>query len=329
MNLRDVLQKIGNEYENAIPQGFAHHSLAQFIRSTAVEVLASFPGVAKWTTQGSPGKGVWADVPWLAYLDSSVTSSVMTGQYVVYLFAPSRREIYLSLNQGTTDLVHNYGEKVGRSMLKQRATLMRTFAEGKNEIFPDFDIQLGSNNLRGNRYQIGHALGYKYLVDNLPSEDQLQIDLKKVLDIYADVVFHLGMDDEIEAEVPQVFQDVNKEKDKSEKDVNTIVLEKKKYKMHFRIERQGNLGKRVKKRQGLRCKACGIDYGEKYGKIGQSCVDAHHLTPLSTLEADTEISSDIDKDFAVLCANCHRMIHRMSDPSNIKALRDILSRTGN
>jgi 5-methylcytosine-specific restriction protein A len=324
MNLRDVLLKIGNEYESAISQNFTHHDLARFIRSTAVEVLGNLPGVAKWDVQGSPGKGGWADVPWLSYLDPLVTSSVMTGQYVVYLFAPSRREIYLSLNQGTTDLIHSYGEKVGRSMLRERAALMKTFAEKGNKTFPNFDIQLGSDNLRGNRYQIGHALGYRYLVDNLPSENQLQTELTTILDIYADVVFNLNLDNEVEDETLHTSQDTNKEEK-----VITTILERKRYKMHSRIERRGNVSKKVKKRQGLCCKACGIDYGEKYGKIGQSCIEAHHLTPLSTLEAGIEISNDIDKDFAILCANCHRMIHRMYDPSDVNALRDILSQAKN
>jgi 5-methylcytosine-specific restriction protein A len=201
---------------------------------------------------------------------------------------------------------------------------MRTFAEEENRTFPKFDIQLGSDNLRGNRYQIGHAFGYKYLVDSLPSEDQLQAELKTVLDIYADVVFNLDFDNEIDDQMLPTPQGTNKEKK-----VITTILEKKRYKMHSRIERRGNVGKRVKERQGLCCRACGIDYGVKYGKIGQSCVDAHHLTPLSTLEAGTEISQDIDKDFAVLCANCHRMIHQMSDPSNINALQSILSQAKN
>jgi MrcB-like, N-terminal domain len=33
---------------------------------------------------------------------------------------------------------------------------------------------------------------------------------------------------------------------------------------------------------------------------------------------------DIAADFAVLCSNCHRMIHRMADPSNLAQFRDIV-----
>jgi 5-methylcytosine-specific restriction enzyme A len=33
---------------------------------------------------------------------------------------------------------------------------------------------------------------------------------------------------------------------------------------------------------------------------------------------------DIAADYAVLCSNCHRMIHRSADPSNLAALPTIL-----
>jgi MrcB-like, N-terminal domain len=36
---------------------------------------------------------------------------------------------------------------------------------------------------------------------------------------------------------------------------------------------------------------------------------------------------DIATDFAVLCSNCHRMIHRTVDPSNLAQFRDMVSQT--
>jgi hypothetical protein len=39
------------------------------------------------------------------------------------------------------------------------------------------------------------------------------------------------------------------------------------------------------------------------------------------LEEGVAVTYDVAADFAVLCANCHRMIHRSDDPSNLALFR--------
>ena len=41
----------------------------------------------------------------------------------------------------------------------------------------------------------------------------------------------------------------------------------------------------------------------------------------------TRNSHNVAADFAVLCANCHRMIHRTDDPSNLSLFRGNLAAT--
>ena len=77
----------------------------------------------------------------------------------------------------------------------------------------------------------------------------------------------------------------------------------------------------AKRHHGSRCQACDVDLGERYGSIGQEYIEAHHLRPISTLEEGVLVRYDAATDFAVLCPNCHRMIHRMEDPSNLYKLR--------
>ena len=48
--------------------------------------------------------------------------------------------------------------------------------------------------------------------------------------------------------------------------------------------------------------------------IGADFIEAHHLVPLSHIKPGEERAYVAD-DFAVLCSNCHRMIHRWPDPS--------------
>src|SRR5215510_14647495 len=51
----------------------------------------------------SYGKGNWASVPWIAFLDSRETTTTQSGVYVVFLFPEDMRGVYLTYNQGVTD----------------------------------------------------------------------------------------------------------------------------------------------------------------------------------------------------------------------------------
>jgi 5-methylcytosine-specific restriction protein A len=61
--------------------------------------------------------------------------------------------------------------------------------------------------------------------------------------------------------------------------------------------------------------------GSQYGDLGKGFIEAHRLRPIATLEEGTPVKYDVAADFAVLCSNCHRMIHRFSNPSDLVAFR--------
>lgn len=52
---------------------------------------------------------------------------------------------------------------------------------------------------------------------------------------------------------------------------------------------------------------CGFVFQQKYGRLGEGFAEVHHKLPLSTLIGETKVKL---KDLAVVCSNCHRMIHR-------------------
>ena len=74
---------------------------------------------------------------------------------------------------------------------------------------------------------------------------------------------------------------------------------------------------------GYQCQACGFNFEEAYGKLGKEYIEAHHLIPISDLKKG-EIRKTSEKDFATFCSNCHRMIHKLSDPSDIGKLKAII-----
>ena len=105
---------------------------------------------------------------------------------------------------------------------------------------------------------------------------------------------------------------------------STTVVETRKYAFHRKIERNRTAAKQAKKFHGTVCQACDLVFAGLYGAIGEGFIEAHHLKAISTLEEGVAVHYDIAEDFAVLCSNCHRMIHRTADPSNLAAFQALL-----
>lgn len=78
-------------------------------------------------------------------------------------------------------------------------------------------------------------------------------------------------------------------------------------------------------RQGRRlvCEACGFDFEATYGPRGAGYIECHHVVPLHEAgEGRTRLS-----DLALICANCHRMIHRRAPWPTPDELRNLIQET--
>ncbi len=75
-----------------------------------------------------------------------------------------------------------------------------------------------------------------------------------------------------------------------------------------RYERNPKLRSEAKKIHGYSCKACGFNFEEKYGELGNEYIEVHHKKPLSYV--NEEVLVNPKTDLVVLCSNCHKMIHR-------------------
>jgi 5-methylcytosine-specific restriction enzyme A len=76
----------------------------------------------------------------------------------------------------------------------------------------------------------------------------------------------------------------------------------------------------LEENDALRCEACAFDFVERYGQLGERFIECHHRLPLG--DGD-ERETTID-DLALLCANCHRMIHRTQPLATINEFRSHL-----
>lgn len=64
----------------------------------------------------------------------------------------------------------------------------------------------------------------------------------------------------------------------------------------------------IKRGGRVACEVCGFDFHRAYGERGRGYIECHHRVPLHVSgETLTRL-----EDLALLCSNCHRMIHRSS-----------------
>jgi 5-methylcytosine-specific restriction protein A len=70
----------------------------------------------------------------------------------------------------------------------------------------------------------------------------------------------------------------------------------------------------------LSCEVCEFDFVATYGERGQGFMECHHIKPVETLpeEGRTRLT-----DLALICSNCHRMIHARRPWISVKQLRTI------
>ena len=87
---------------------------------------------------------------------------------------------------------------------------------------------------------------------------------------------------------------------------------KQQLRIHLIRERDPRVIREAKRRykqknEELSCQACGFNFVKVYGEIGEDYIEGHHINPVS--DQETESITRIE-DIALLCSNCHKMIHR-------------------
>lgn len=92
---------------------------------------------------------------------------------------------------------------------------------------------------------------------------------------------------------------------------------------HLVVERDRGLVE-MKKRAVLKskgrlvCEVCGFDFAEAYPGVGAEFCEVHHRVPLASLKGVRNTSLN---DLAILCSNCHRMIHKTDPMESVELFR--------
>jgi 5-methylcytosine-specific restriction protein A len=140
----------------------------------------------------------------------------------------------------------------------------------------------------------------------------------KLLNQIANEIRQVSDNHELSNEVSKIENDDTSETD-SVKEGQVL------YKFHKVRERDRKIidakKKKVLKDKGeLKCEACDFDFEKTYGEMGKGYIECHHLIPLSNFQVNKETKID---DLALLCSNCHRMIHK---DLRIKTIKEFKSR---
>jgi 5-methylcytosine-specific restriction protein A len=216
--------------------------------------------------------------------------------------------VTLSLNQGVTALKKEHGIPVARRVLVSRAAVLSAHVgDDYKARFTDKPIDLHPRKPGSllELYEHGHAFGVTYNAAALPSEEQLDADLRTILRLYQ-VATTRGGTSELEPET-------NAEAGTTE--ARTLEERRRSF-FHKRVERNAKLSKEAKRIHGYSCQVCGFNFAAHYGALGEGYIEAHHKVPLSEIPDDGAVELSPKEDFAVVCANCHRMLHRKGAPKS-------------
>jgi len=145
-----------------------------------------------YKVKGSVGAGRWTDVPWIAVFDKRITTSAQRGVYIVYLLNKDTKELYLTLNQGATDVAQG-GDGSGKlaftgiataSNGKTTESLQAKAHTIRNQIGEFDGLASDSINTGSKPYDAGCIYYKKYTLDTLPEDEELYSDLQRLIEAY-------------------------------------------------------------------------------------------------------------------------------------------------
>jgi len=310
--LRDALYRIGMEYKTQKSAPLKNDPLADFVRNDTTELVKSIIQRDDLLVTASVGQGNWAEIPWVGIFNPEITNSATEGIYVVYLYSSDSSKVYLCQGQGVTSIKKEFGSEQTSELLR-RSDLIRTRVPEFKEKFIKGPISLNGTTDLAKSYDNAVAYFKEYLISELPSETDLQNDLRNIVNLYDQLILIGGTDN---IETLSFFTNESESE-------NETIEEKRKYVRHSRIERNKNASKKVKEVLGHTCMGCGFNFKRIYGERGQDYIEAHHLIPLHMLPEGKAVQMDPKEDFAVLCANCHKIVHRKKPMLTLEELQNI------
>lgn len=309
--LRELLLDIGNNYLAERESALAGNAFAERVRANGKLALSASVADNNLKYKASVGAGNWAAVPWLGVFNPESTESATHGVYVVYLFSASFDRVFLCQAQGVTKVMEEFGRGQADE-LKRRAALIRARVPEYEKYFLGGAIELGGDTKLSQGYDSSVAYFKQYTISKLPSNEVLVADLKQAVKLYNLLISRGGVDN---LDSFSLAAGENSEEE--------TVVERRRYVRHMKIELNAKAARLAKALHGYTCAGCGLNFTFIYGDVGKDYIEAHHLRPLHLLVEGESVKMDVAQDFAVLCSNCHTIVHRAKPMLTIDELRKL------
>lgn len=162
------------------------HLMSVDLRHTLREVVNDDRG---YKTQGSAGQRnlTWAETPWVAIMDRLVTESPQRGNYLVYLVHREGKGVFLSLNQGITDVRQSRGAGYQDHLHLRARRLEAHLTQAETDGLIRGRIDLAGQGQRTRAYENANVVSAFYSADDIPHDVVLVSDLRRFMGLYAQV----------------------------------------------------------------------------------------------------------------------------------------------
>lgn len=188
--MREIIEKFMNGYKVAKGEAFANNSFGAFVRDDIPQAIFKL-GIFDRSTyiiRGSVGQGNWASVPWIGIFNKQITTSATKGVYIVYLLSMDCSRLYLTFNQGCTDIRKKHSLKETIEIFRNEAKKICDLVDGRG-FSTDENIVLGDRLTElALLYQKGAIFYKEYDVHSIPSDEELINDLRSMSEIYDDYI---------------------------------------------------------------------------------------------------------------------------------------------
>lgn len=194
IQFKTLLSDFSDVYEKVTTEGDWKNSFRDIIAKDIPQLLKKCADIqSPYITVGSYGKGRWTAVPWIAVFDSRITTSAQKGVYIVYLVNKDSKELYLTFEVATTEVMGSrtdskgntvFSGVVGKNDPKMQQALKTHVEEIRRDIPNDYFTADEAINTGSSGYDYGAVYYKKYGLDDLPDGEVLVEDLKAMLDVY-------------------------------------------------------------------------------------------------------------------------------------------------